>query len=110
MSWHITFSKNLQVIRKYHGLTQRDLGRALGGILKTTICGWETAIRRPMMKHLWEIHIFTGLPWEYIMGEKELSLSWYIAFKENGDEDPALPKAPAIKPYPAAPIHRGKGA
>ena len=81
MSWHITFSKNLQVIRKYHGLTQRDLGRALGGILKTTICGWETAIRRPMMKHLWEIHIFTGLPWEYIMGEKELTTEAYRQFR-----------------------------
>ena len=55
----IKFAENLRALRLGKGLTQEELGKALG-VDKRTVSSWETGIRAPDIHKLAKICEFFG--------------------------------------------------
>ncbi len=59
--------KRIYEQRKKLGLTQKDLGDALG-VSKVSICYWEKGIKKPSTKNLIELTKILNVSLEYLIG------------------------------------------
>jgi transcriptional regulator with XRE-family HTH domain len=64
-----TFSTLLRHWRRLRGLTQRSFGELLDPKVRpSTVCCWETDVRRPSLKYLAQIVTITGIPPSLALG------------------------------------------
>lgn len=66
----ILFSENLRALRKERGLSQKQLGEAVG-VTQQCVSEWEKGNMEPTLSCLWKLADYFGVSMDILCGRKE---------------------------------------